>query len=37
VTRRFENFGHGEYFDPAERRQCFDTIVSDLGIEDARI
>jgi pimeloyl-ACP methyl ester carboxylesterase len=37
VTRRFENFGHGEYFDPAERRRCFDAIISDLGIEDPRI
>lgn len=32
VTRWFEGFSHGQYFDPGLRRIAFATIASDLGI-----
>lgn len=36
VTRTFEGFSHGEYFDAAEREACFRCILGDLRIDPVR-
>jgi pimeloyl-ACP methyl ester carboxylesterase len=35
VSRRFENFGHSEYFSPAWRDATFATALSDMGYDVA--
>jgi len=37
ITRWFPGFGHGDYFSDTERRHCFECLLEDCGIPDARI
>lgn len=37
VTRWFDGYGHGEYFDEANRPRTFETILEDCGVADDRV